>query len=55
MDGLQIKITVGLLPSDYTCDGDNRSPKIDVGGVNTAQQNDLQGHVTQYCEAYVTY
>ena len=36
MEGLQIKIVVGILPSDYTCDGDNRSPKIDVGGVNTA-------------------
>ena len=36
MEGLQIKIAVRILPSDYTCDGDNRSPKIDVGGVNTA-------------------
>jgi len=54
MDGLQIKIAAGLLPSDYTCDGDYRSPKINVGDVNTAQQNVLQGHVTQYREAYVT-
>jgi len=42
MEGLQIKIAVGILPSDYTCDGNNRSPKIDVGGVNTARQKALQ-------------
>ena len=36
MEELKIKISVKILPSDYTCDGEDRSPEIGVGGVNTA-------------------
>jgi Raf kinase inhibitor-like YbhB/YbcL family protein len=36
MEDLKVKISVRVLPSDYTCDGEDRSPEIDVGGVNTA-------------------
>lgn len=35
MERLRVKISVKVLPSDYTCDGEDRSPAIDVGGVNT--------------------
>ena len=35
MEGLQVKISVKVLPNDYTCDGEDRSPEIDIGGVNT--------------------
>jgi hypothetical protein len=35
MEELTIKIAVKILPSDYTCDGQDISPAIDVGGVNT--------------------
>lgn len=34
MDSLQIRISVKNLPSAYTCDGENKSPEIEVGGVN---------------------
>src|SRR5208337_2966665 len=36
MEELKITISVKILPSDYTCDGEDRSPEIGVGGVNTA-------------------
>ncbi len=36
MEELKVKISVKVLPSDYTCDGEDRSPEIGVGGVNTA-------------------
>jgi Raf kinase inhibitor-like YbhB/YbcL family protein len=35
MEELKVKISVKILPSDYTCDGQDKSPEIDVGGVNT--------------------
>jgi Raf kinase inhibitor-like YbhB/YbcL family protein len=35
MEELKIKISVKILPSDYTCDGQDISPEIDVGEVNT--------------------
>lgn len=35
MEELKVKISVKILPSDYTCDGEDRSPEITVGGVNT--------------------
>lgn len=35
MEELKITIAVKILPSDYTCDGQDISPAIDVGGVNT--------------------
>ena len=34
METLNIRISVGNLPSAYTCDGEDKSPEIDVGGVN---------------------
>jgi len=34
METLQIRISVGHLPTDYTCDGEDKSPAIEVGGVN---------------------
>jgi hypothetical protein len=34
MEPLNIRISVRNLPSAYTCDGENKSPEIDVGGVN---------------------
>jgi Raf kinase inhibitor-like YbhB/YbcL family protein len=35
MEELKVKMTVRVLPSDYTCDGEDRSPPMEVGGVNT--------------------
>ena len=35
MEELNVKISVKVLPNDYTCDGEDRSPEIAVGGVNT--------------------
>jgi hypothetical protein len=35
MEELKVKISVKILPNDYTCDGQDISPEIDVGGVNT--------------------
>lgn len=35
MEELKVKISVKILPNDYTCDGEDRSPEITVGGVNT--------------------
>ena len=34
METLNIRISVRKLPSAYTCDGEDKSPEIDVGGVN---------------------
>jgi hypothetical protein len=35
MESLNIGISVKNLPSAYTCDGEDKSPEIEVGGVNT--------------------
>ena len=35
MEELKVKISVRVLPSDYTCDGEDKSPAIDIGGINT--------------------
>jgi Raf kinase inhibitor-like YbhB/YbcL family protein len=35
MEELKVKISVKILPSDYSCDGQDISPAIDIGGVNT--------------------
>jgi len=35
MEELTVKISVKILPSVYSCDGQDISPEIDVGGVNT--------------------
>ena len=35
MEELEVKIPVKILPADYSCDGQDISPEIDVGGVNT--------------------
>ena len=36
MEELKITISVQHLPNTYTCDGEDISPEIGVGGVNTA-------------------
>jgi Raf kinase inhibitor-like YbhB/YbcL family protein len=36
MEELKITMSVKNLPNDYTCDGEDISPEIGVGGVNTA-------------------
>jgi len=41
MESLRIKISVKVLPNNYTCDGEDISPEIDVGGVNTAISKSL--------------
>ena len=35
MEELKVKISVKILPSDYTCDGEDKSPEIDVLGIDT--------------------
>jgi len=35
MEELKVKISVKILPKDYSCDGQDRSREIEVGGVNT--------------------
>ena len=35
MEPLTVKISVQVLPNDYTCDGEDKSPQITIGGVNT--------------------
>ncbi|MHB8052096.1 MAG: YbhB/YbcL family Raf kinase inhibitor-like protein [Methanoregula sp.] len=35
MEELRVALSVRMLPNDYTCDGEDRSPPIGVGGVNT--------------------
>jgi hypothetical protein len=34
MEELKVKISVKILPSDNSCDGQDISPEIDIGGVN---------------------
>jgi len=41
MEALRVKISVKVLPNDYTCDGEDKSPEIDIGGVNTAISKSL--------------
>ena len=41
MEELKISLSVKVLPGDYTCDGEDRSPWIGVGGVNTAVTKSL--------------
>jgi hypothetical protein len=41
MEALTVKISVKVLPNNYTCDGEDISPEIDVGGVNTAISKSL--------------
>ncbi|PKL58546.1 MAG: YbhB/YbcL family Raf kinase inhibitor-like protein, partial [Methanomicrobiales archaeon HGW-Methanomicrobiales-5] len=41
MEALKVKISVKILPNNYTCDGDDISPQFDVGGVNTAISKSL--------------
>lgn len=41
MESLRVKISVKILPNNYTCDGEDISPEIDVGGVNTAISKSL--------------
>ncbi len=36
MEALKVKLSVRILPSDYSCDGDDISPWIGIDGVNTA-------------------
>jgi Raf kinase inhibitor-like YbhB/YbcL family protein len=36
MEELKVTISVKVLPNDYTCDGEDKSPQIGVAGVNTA-------------------
>ncbi len=35
MEELKVKISVKILPNDYTCDGQDISPEINIGSVNT--------------------
>jgi Raf kinase inhibitor-like YbhB/YbcL family protein len=41
MEELKVTISVKILPGDYTCDGEDKSPKIEVGGVNTTKSKCL--------------
>ncbi len=34
MESLRVRISVRILPSAYTCDGEDKSPAIEVDGVN---------------------
>jgi len=36
-----VKIAVSVLPSDYTCDGEDNSLPIEIGGVNTGMSRCL--------------
>jgi hypothetical protein len=35
MEELEVKISVKILPDDYTCDSQDIPPAIEIGGVNT--------------------
>jgi len=35
LEELRVSISVKVLPDDYTCDGEDKSPQIGVAGVNT--------------------
>ena len=39
MEELKVKISVKILPGDYSCDGKDISPEIDVGGVKQRFEN----------------
>ena len=41
MESLSIRISVKDLPSAYTCDGEDKSPEIEVGGVNVGHSKCL--------------
>ena len=41
MESLSIRISVRNLPSAYTCDGEDKSPEIEVGGVNVGRSKCL--------------
>jgi len=41
METLQIRISVKTLPSAYTCDGEDKSPTIEIGGVNVERSKCL--------------
>lgn len=41
MEELHVKISVKMLPSAYTCDGEDKSPEIGVDGVNTKVSRSL--------------
>ena len=41
MESLNVRISVKNLPSAYTCDGEDKSPEIDVEGVNTERSTSL--------------
>ena len=41
MEELRVNISVKILPRDYTCDGKDISPEIDIGGVNAKITNSL--------------
>lgn len=41
MESLSIRISVKDLPSAYTCDGEDKSPEIEVGGVNVGRSKCL--------------
>jgi Raf kinase inhibitor-like YbhB/YbcL family protein len=35
MEELKVKLSVSVLPNDYSCDGEDKSPQIGIEGVNT--------------------
>ena len=41
MEALTVRISVKNLPSAYTCDGEDISPEIEVGGANTGSSKCL--------------
>jgi hypothetical protein len=41
MEELTVKISGKILPRDYSCDGLDISPEIDVGGINTKHSKSL--------------
>jgi Raf kinase inhibitor-like YbhB/YbcL family protein len=46
MERLRVTISVRVLPNDYTCDGEDRSPEIGIGSVNTTISRTLAILVT---------
>lgn len=41
MEELKVTLSVRMLPNDYTCDGENRSPQVSIGGVNPSISKSL--------------
>lgn len=41
MEELRVTLSVRMLPNDYTCDGEDRSPQVSIGGVNPARSKSL--------------